>query len=134
MPYAAIGYRVEPGHEDEIAEIFESFQRVNTGVLRDEHGAEVGRLLGTAVFIQDDFMVRVVHYEGDLSSMGRHMATQKGVHLVEEKLQPFLKEQREIATPQAFGEFFRTAMMRRISQFSFEDHPVDAALTRGGRG
>lgn len=30
MPYAAITYLVKPGHEDEIAEIFAGFQRVDT--------------------------------------------------------------------------------------------------------
>lgn len=124
MPYAMITYPVKPGHDDEIAEIFANFQRVDTPVLRSESGEEVGRLLGTGVFIKDEVMVRVIHYEGDFAAIGRHMATQSGVHLIEEKLAPYLKVQRDTSTPQAFGAYFRNAMMRCISQFSAEPQPA----------
>lgn len=123
MPYAAITYRVKPGHEDEIAEIFAGFQRVDTPVLRDARNVQVGRLLGTAVFIKDEIMVRVIHYEGDFAAIGRHMANQRGVHLLEEKLAPYLAETRDARTEAGFGEYFRNAAMRCISQLSVDTHP-----------
>jgi hypothetical protein len=126
MPYAAITYQVKPGHEDEIAEIFAGFQRVDTPVLRDSHDEQVGRLLGTAVFIKDDLMVRVIHYEGDFAAIGRHMARQRGVHLLEEKLAPHLAETRDSGTEAGFQEYFRNATMRCISQLSVETHPAAA--------
>src|SRR6266481_4722386 len=95
MPYAAIMYRVKPGNEDKIAEIFAGFQRMDTPVFRDESGAEAGRLLGTAVFVKEDVVVRVIHFEGDFSVLGRHVGCQRGVHLIEEKLQPILAERRD---------------------------------------
>lgn len=122
MPYAAITYDVKPGHEDEIAEIFAGFQRVNTPDLTDDDGNHVGRLLGTAVFIRDEIMVRVIHYEGDFAAIGKHMATQKGVHLLEAKLAPYLKAQRDTSTQESFGQYFRNAGMRCISQLSVETH------------
>ncbi len=124
MPYAAITYNVKPGHEDEIAEIFARFQRVGSPVLRNEEGRQVGRLLGTAVFIQDGFMVRVIHYQGDLADVSRHMARQPGVHQIEEQLVPYLAQQRDTSTPEAFGAHFRRATMRCISQLSADDLPV----------
>lgn len=124
MPFAAITYRVKPGHEDEIAEIFAQFQRVDTPVMRDEHEEEAGRLLGTAVFIKDDVMARVIHYEGEFGAVAAHMARQRGVHLIEEKLAPYLAEQRDTSTPEAFGAYFRNAVMRCISQLSAETHPA----------
>ena len=87
MPYAAITYDVKPGHEDEIAELFANFQRADTPVLRNEAGEEVGRLVGTAVFIRGGTLVRFIHYEGDFIAVAKHMGQQKGVHLIEDKLQ-----------------------------------------------
>lgn len=125
MPYAAIMYRVKPGHEDEIAEIFAGFQRVDTPIFRDESGRETGKLLGTAVFIKDDVMMRVIHYDGDFAAIARHMAGQRGVHLIEEQLAPFLERRRDTSTAEGFGSYFRDATMRCISQLSVETHPVE---------
>lgn len=125
MPFAAITYRVKLGYEDEIAEIFAGFQRVDTPVMRDEEGGQAGRLLGTAVFIKDDVMVRVIHYEGDFRAVAAHMAGQRGVHLIEERLAPYLAEQRDTSTPGAFGAYFRDAVMRCVSQLSVDTHPVE---------
>jgi len=122
MPYAAITYNVKPGHEDEIAEIFANFRRVDSPVLRDEKGDKVGELLGTAVFIRDDLMVRVIHYDGDFAAIGRHMAAQKGVHLLEEKLAPYLAERRDTATVDGFQTYFRNSTMRCISQLSLDTY------------
>ncbi|WP_433336431.1 SchA/CurD-like domain-containing protein [Spirillospora sp. CA-294931] len=124
MPYAAITYRVKPGHEDEIAKIFAEFQRVDTPDLKDEDGQTVGRLLGTGVFVKDDVMVRVIHYEGDFIAIARKMAVQPGVHEIEDRLAPFLAEERDTSTPEAFGAFFRDALMRSVSQLSVETHPA----------
>ncbi len=124
MPYAAITYRVRPGHEEEIAEIFAAFQRVDTPVVLSEAGKEAGHLLGTAVFIKDDVLVRLIHYEGDLSDVARHMASQRGVHLAEEKLAPYLVRQRDTATPDGFRAYFRDATMRCLSQLSVATHPA----------
>lgn len=120
MPYAAITYKVKPGFEDEIAEIFAGFQRVDSPRLRDEEGQEVGRLLGTGVFIKDDVMIRVIHYSGELEDVSRHMAQHPGVHRLEQRLAPYLAEQRDTRDPDAFGEYFRNATMRCISQMSAE--------------
>jgi SchA/CurD like domain len=125
MPFTAITYRVKPGHEDEIAEIFKDFRRVDTPRLSGEDGSSVGRLLGTAVFIKDDVMVRMIHYEGDFSAIAAHMARQKGVHLLEEKLAPYLAEQRDTQTREGFQTYFRNATMRVISQLSADDHPSE---------
>lgn len=129
MPYAAITYRVKPGHEEEIAEIFAGFQRVDTPDYAGETGERAGRLLGTAVFVKDDVLVRVIHYEGDFSAVGRHMAAQRGVHLLEEKLVPYLAEQRDTASPQGFAEYFRNASMRSVSQLTVDTHPAAPAAS-----
>jgi hypothetical protein len=126
MPYAAITYRVKPGHEEDIAEIFAGFQRVDRPDFAGDSGEQAGRLLGTAVFVKDDVLVRVIHYEGDFSAVARHMAAQKGVHILEEKLAPFLAEQRDTTSTQGFVEYFRDATMRSVSQLSVDTHPAAA--------
>ncbi|RBQ20816.1 SchA/CurD [Spongiactinospora rosea] len=126
MTYAAITYRVKPGHEDEIAEIFGDFQRLGTSVLRDEQGNEVGRLLGTAVFIKDDIMIRVIHYEGDLATVSATMAKHGGVHKLEKELAPYLQQRRDTSTTDKFGEYFRNSTMRCISQLSADPEPVES--------
>ncbi len=123
MPFAAITYRMKPGHEDEIAEVFEGFRRVDTPTLSGEDGAVAGRLLGTAVFIKDEVLVRVIHYEGDFSAIAAHMGRQRGVHEVEAKLAPYLAEQRDTRTREGFETYFRNATMRVLSQLSADDQP-----------
>lgn len=126
VPYAAITYPIKPGHEEEIAEIFADFKRVDSPTLSTEWGEDVGRLLGTAVFIKDDIMVRVIHYEGSLAELAPHMSRQIGLHGVERRLAPYLAEQREARTSEGFQEYFRNASMRCISQLSVDSHPAKA--------
>ncbi|MDH6129099.1 SchA/CurD-like domain-containing protein [Kitasatospora sp. GP82] len=124
MPYAAITYRVKPGHEDEIAAIFAEFQRVDTPDYSAGDGQSAGRLLGTGVFVKDDVLVRVIHYEGEFAAVGRHMAAQRGVHVLEEKLAPYLAEQRDTTSSEGFAAYFRNALMRSVSQLTVDTHPT----------
>jgi hypothetical protein len=133
MPYAAITYNVRPGCEDEIAELFANFKRVDTPVLHDADGNEAGRLLGTAVFIKDGFMVRFIHYEGDIADVGRHMAGQRGVHILEEKLKPFLAAPRDTATSERFQSYFAASQMRCISQLSALPATVPGGAASGAQ-
>lgn len=118
MPYAAIKYDVKPGHEKEITELFSNFRRADSPIFRDEEGNEVGRLLGTAVFLLDGMVVRFIHYEGEISDVGRHMSHQRGVHLIEEQLQPYLAQRRDTTTPEGFQEHFANSLLTCISQLT----------------
>lgn len=124
MPYAAITYRIKPGSEDAIAEIFAGFQRVDTPDMQDEQGESLGRLLGTAVFVKDEFMVRVIHYEGDFAAISQHMARQQGVHNLEAKLAPYLTHREAASSPEEFKQNFRNAVMRCVSSLSVDTHPA----------
>ncbi|MDQ1041639.1 sRNA-binding carbon storage regulator CsrA [Streptomyces sp. V3I8] len=125
MPYAAVTYRIKPGHQEEIAGLFAHFRRVDTPDLPgDAPGESTGRLLGTAVFIKDDVLVRVIHYEGDFAAVGRHIGAQKGVHLLEEKLQPYLAEERDTSAPESFAAYFKDATMRCIAELTVDTHPA----------
>ncbi|WP_119730354.1 SchA/CurD-like domain-containing protein [Thermomonospora amylolytica] len=116
MPFAAITYDIKPGCEDEIAEIFTDFKRVGDPAVRDESGREVARVLGTALFIQDDTMVRFIEYQGELEAVARFMATQPGVREVERRLKPYLASPRDTDTVEGFVATFQKSTMRCISQ------------------
>ncbi|GGL01870.1 SchA/CurD [Sphaerisporangium melleum] len=118
MPYAAITFRVKPGHEDELTKVFADSPPLESPIITDEHGTETGRLIGTAVFVKDDVLVRVIHYEGDFAGIARHLAAQPHVHTIEKGIVPFLADPRDTATPDGFAAFFRNAVMRCVTQSS----------------
>lgn len=122
MPYAAITYKVKPDYHKEISEVFSNFQRPGSPVLRDENGRQVGLLLGTGLFIKDDVVVRVIHYEGELDDVARHMSVQEGVREAERALAPYLAGERDTSTPEGFLAHFDAAVMHGIQQFSLPDH------------
>lgn len=122
---AAITYDIKPGHEDEIAEIFSAanFRRADTPVLRDEDGTEVGRIHGTGLFIRDGFMVRVIHHDGDIAAVGRHMAGQKGVKEAERRLLPYLATPRDTETPERFRSHFQSSLMTKLQDRELSARP-----------
>jgi hypothetical protein len=125
MPYAAITFRLRKGSEDAVAQLFTEFEGFNDPIVRDEQGNEVAKLVGTAVFLKDDTLVRVIHYQGDFSAIPRHVARQPAIHEFEQRIQPYLAEKRE-TTPAAFGKFFRNASMRVVYQTSLDDFTATA--------
>jgi hypothetical protein len=120
MAYAAIMYRVIPGNEDAIAEIFANFKRADSPFVVDEQGKRAGVLLGTGLFIKDDTMTRFIHYDGDigLDDIARHMARQEGAHEAERELAPYLAQPRHTETAEGFLEHFRHSTMQCLSQLS----------------
>ncbi|GAB2953439.1 SchA/CurD-like domain-containing protein [Nonomuraea fastidiosa] len=121
MPYAAITYRVKAGYEREIGEIFARFKRPDSPILRDEEGRPAGLLLGTGLFVKDDVAVRVIHYEGELADVARHMSDQEGIRETERALQPYLATPRDTSTPAGFIEHFHSAAMHVVQQFSLPE-------------
>jgi SchA/CurD like domain len=124
MPYAMITFRVKPGHEEELAEVFGAAPALESPVVTDENGEETARLLGTAVFVKDDVLVRLIHFEGDFAGIARHLAGQRHVHVIEDRIVPFLADARDTATSDGFAAFFRNSMMRCLTQSSSETHPT----------
>lgn len=124
MPYAMLTFRIKPGHETELAQIFGAAPALESAVVTDDNGEETARLLGTGVFVKDDVLVRLVHYEGDFGGIARHLAGQRHVHVIEERIVPFLANTRETSTADGFAAFFRDAMMRCVTQSSSETHPT----------
>ena len=126
MTFGAISYRIHPGHEDEIAEIFSpaNFRRASSPIMRNEAGAVVGKIIGTGLFVAGDTMVRVIQYDGTLPDVARHMARQTGVREAEERIAPYLAVPRDTSTVDGFLRYFRASTMRCPVQEIIEDHPL----------
>ncbi|AGL16622.1 SchA/CurD-like domain-containing protein [Actinoplanes sp. N902-109] len=124
MSIAAISYDIKAGHEEQIAEIFGNFRRTGSPVIRDESGAEVGRIVSTALFIKGATMVRFIEYEGRLSDVARFMAAQPGVREVEQRLKPYLSRPRDTGTVEGFIATFERSTMRCLSLLSTADTPA----------
>ena len=121
MPYAAISYDIKPGFEDEIAEVLANFRRPDSPVVLDDAGEQIGRLLGTAVFVRGELMIRVIHYEGcELADVSRYMARQPGVYEVLRNLGPYLAAPRDASGEAGFRASFGQNTVRCLSQFSVE--------------
>ncbi|MFI0349070.1 SchA/CurD-like domain-containing protein [Actinomadura sp. 9N407] len=118
MPFVAITYDIEDGHEDEVAEVFGNFRRPRSSVVPGTDGAPASRMLATAVFIRDGLLVRFIEYEGDLDAVLRHMAAQPGVREVERKLKPFLSAPRDTDSVEGFVRTFKSGMLRSVTQLS----------------
>ncbi len=126
MPIAAIRYDIKAGFEEQIAEIFTDYRRPASSSVRDSGGAQVARIIGTAVFLKEDTMVRLIEYEGDLESVARYMADQPGVREFERKIVPYLVKPRDTATPEAFVRTFTASVMRCVS------HLGETRLSKAG--
>jgi hypothetical protein len=69
----------------------------------------------------------VIHYDGELADVARHMARQPGVQEFERRLAPYLAESRDTTTAAGFASYFRNATMRCESQLSVDTHPVSGS-------
>jgi hypothetical protein len=118
MPFAAITYDIKPGHEDEVAAVFQDFRRPQSPRVPAGDGEPETRILATAVFIRDDLLVRFIEYEGDLATVARFMATQPGVREVERKLAPYLSKPRDTGTVDGFVATFERSLLRSVAQMA----------------
>ncbi|OLB65369.1 MAG: hypothetical protein AUI10_07190 [Actinobacteria bacterium 13_2_20CM_2_72_6] len=115
---AALRYRIKPGSADAIAKIFADVQGEARPALRDQQGQEIGVILAVALFIKDDAMIRVVQYDGELEDVANYMANRGGRPDLEQRLAPYMAEERHVETKEAFLHQFHANTMRRISMLS----------------
>lgn len=107
MERYALTFNCKRGSEAVAAELLSSYARPTPEV------DETTRLLRTAVFMQDNVIVRMFEVEGDVGKAARHLASQPGIQEVEAKLNPHLEEPRDMSPEGARG-FFMKAMMERL--------------------
>ena len=104
----ALYYPIKAGSEEKVKQLFRESGRPQFAV-HDPRGNEVGRLLGTMVFVGTRVAVRVIEVEGSLPLVAAHMSRQPEVKAFEDRLEEHLSEPRDMTSPQGAREFFRRA-------------------------
>ena len=109
MERYALAFKVKPGTEQQVADILSSYGRPASEI------DDTTRLLGTTVFMQGNLVVRVLDVEGELPTVMRHLAAQPEIQDAEQRLTPYLEQERDMSTPEGARSFFLNAMMTRLT-------------------
>ncbi len=105
----AITFTCKPGTEEEVAKLFKEYDRPVPYI------DEATRLLSTTVFMHGNRIVRVLEVEGDLFKVIKHLQSQPAVQDIENKLTPYMEEERDLSTPEGAQAFFMKAFMTRVT-------------------
>ncbi|MFE2724741.1 SchA/CurD-like domain-containing protein [Kitasatospora sp. NPDC059327] len=101
----ALTFTVKPGSEHEVARILSGYTSPKAEV------DETTRLRRTSLFMHGNRVVRAVEVIGNLGDALRHVAMQPEVRAVEEAINPYLEEARQLGDPQAARAFFARAAL-----------------------
>ncbi|MFD0279792.1 SchA/CurD-like domain-containing protein [Kitasatospora sp. NPDC127111] len=101
----ALTFTVKPGSEHEVARILSGYTSPKAEV------DETTRLRRTSLFMHGNRVVRAVEVIGSLGDALRHVAMQPEVRAVEEAINPYLEEARQLGDPQSARAFFAKAAL-----------------------
>ncbi|WCN03251.1 SchA/CurD-like domain-containing protein [Streptomyces sp. M92] len=111
----ALTFTVKQGGEEEVARLLAGYTAPEARV------DESGRLLRTSVFLHGTRVVRAVEVRGDLQTALRHVARQPAVRAVEESLNPYLEQERDLRDPRAARRFFTRAAMPAVHHVAYRE-------------
>ena len=109
----AVMYPIRTGAERQAADLFQQ-ARITDVVIRDREGAEVGKLLGTMVFVGPGRVLRVIEFEGTVPQLIDHLRRQRGTAEFQRSLNEFLRLPEEPAGPAHTVTFFRDAALECV--------------------
>jgi hypothetical protein len=118
----AITFTVKPGTEESVAKLLRDYRSPQSRV------DETTRLLRTSLFMYGNRVVRAVEVAGDLGNALRHVAAQPEVRAVEEAINPYLEEDRDLTDSSSARAFFARAALPAIDHVGEQD--TDGPLTR----
>lgn len=104
----ALTFTVKPGSEKTVAEILSRYDSPQSRV------DETTRLRRTTLFMHGNRVVRTVEVEGDLLAALRHVARQPEVRAVEEAINPYLEQDRNLDDPLSARLFFTRAALPAV--------------------
>lgn len=121
----AITFTVRPGSERAVAELLAGYESPQARV------DDTTRLLRTSLYMLGNRVVRAVEVQGDLGNALRHVASQPEVRAVEEAINPYLEEERDLTDPTSARAFFARAALPAMSHEACDPRMEAAAgLTR----
>ncbi|MFE9932299.1 SchA/CurD-like domain-containing protein [Streptomyces sp. NPDC005533] len=104
----ALTFTVKPGSEAVVAELLAGYTSPQARV--DENT----RLRRTSLFMHGNRVVRAVEVEGDLLAALRHVALQPEVRALEEAINPYLEQDRDLSDPGSARLFFTRAALPAV--------------------
>ncbi|MEO3974324.1 SchA/CurD-like domain-containing protein [Streptomyces sp. CAU 1734] len=119
----ALTFTVRPGSEKTVAKILAGYTSPAARV--DDHT----RLRRTSLFMQGNRIVRAIEVQGDLMAALRHVARQPEVRAVEEAINPYLEQDRDLDDSNSARLFFTRAALPAVHHVS-ADGPADDEVNR----
>jgi len=114
----ALTFTVKPGSEQTVADILAGYTSPNAEV------DATTRLARTSLFMHGNRVVRSVEVVGDLVAALRHVAMQPEVRAVEEAINPYLEEARDLGDPLAARDFFLRAALPAVHHHARTAEPT----------
>ncbi|BAC70547.1 protein in whiE locus [Streptomyces avermitilis] len=108
----ALTFTVKPGSEPMVAKILAGYSSPQAQV--DENT----RLRRTSLFMHGNRVVRAIEVEGDLMAALRHVSRQPEVMAVEEAINPYLEQDRDLSDPGSARVFFTRAALPAVHHVS----------------
>ncbi|WP_183065918.1 SchA/CurD-like domain-containing protein [Streptomyces sp. gCLA4] len=119
----ALTFTVKPGSEKDVAAILSSYASPAARV--DDHT----RLCRTSLFMHGNRVVRTVEVQGDLMAALRHVSEQPEVRAVEEAINPYLEQDRDLGDPESARMFFMRAAVPAVHHIAAPE-PESAEVQR----
>jgi heme-degrading monooxygenase HmoA len=123
----AITFTVKPGSEEAVAKLLADYRSPQARV------DGTTRLLRTSLFLHGNRVVRAVEVAGDLGNALRHVAAQPAVRAVEEAINPYLEESRDLTDSASARAFFARAALPAVGHAAGPEGapaPDEEPLTR----
>lgn len=117
----ALTFNVKPGSEQTVADILAGYTSPASQV------DETTRLVRTSLFMRGNEVVRSVEVMGDLVAALRHVAAQPEVRAVEEAINPYLEQARDLNDPLAARDFFMRAALPAVHHHARAGKPSKKA-------
>jgi heme-degrading monooxygenase HmoA len=130
----ALTFTVKPGSEDTVARILAGYASPEPQV------DDTTRLCRTSLFMHGNRVVRAIEVRGDLLAALRHVARQPEVRAVEEAINPYLEQDRDLDDPESARVFFTRAALPAVHHVTAGQESPDAVRhalyypAREGRG
>ncbi len=104
----ALTFRVRPGTEEAVRDLLATYDPPRLEI------DEQTRLLGTAVFMKGNLVVRIMEIEGEFGRVAQHLAADPAVQAVERKLNDYLEEPIDPTDPNARRAFVVKRLMHTV--------------------
>ncbi|MFJ7148065.1 SchA/CurD-like domain-containing protein [Streptomyces sp. NPDC100445] len=113
----ALTFTVKPGSESRVAKILADYASPEARV------DETTRLMRTSLFMHGNRVVRAIEVRGDLLAALRHVARQPEVRAVEEAINPYLEQERDLDDQESARVFFTRAALPAVHHVSADELP-----------